>query len=115
MVGAAVAGTVSAESAGFREPIPNRAFLLRGSSLLAPDNALALLFYFFGQYRAKYSLLKQVSDPGRQKVASKVHVLCEAIEKNQKRRAETSPAFSLEVFCDFFHTASPKALTFDSI
>ena len=58
---------------------------------------------FVGQHRTDRLLLRQFSDHGRPKVVSKVGVSREASqEKSKKRRAKTSPAFSLDVFRTFF-------------
>ena len=58
---------------------------------------------FVGQHRTNRLLLRPVSDHGRPKIVSKVGVSREASqEKSKKRRAKTSPAFSLDVFRTFF-------------
>ena len=58
---------------------------------------------FVGQHCTNRLLLRQVSDHGRPKIVSKVGVSREASqEKSKKRRAKTSPAFSLDVFRTFF-------------
>ena len=58
---------------------------------------------FVGQHRTDRLLLRPFPDHGRPKIVSKVSVSCEASqEKSKKRRAKTSPAFSLDVFRIFF-------------
>ena len=58
---------------------------------------------FVGQHRIDRLLLRPFSDHGRPKIVSKVGVSREASqEKSKKRRAKTSPAFSLDVFRTFF-------------
>ena len=48
-------------------------------------------------------LLRQVSEHGRPTMMAKVGVSREATQKkSKKRRAKTSPAFSLDVFRTFF-------------
>ena len=54
-------------------------------------------------------LLRPVSDHGRPKIVSKVGVSREASQKkSKKRRAKTSPAFSLDVFRTFFRQPRAK-------
>ena len=58
---------------------------------------------FVGQPRTNRLLLRPVSDHGRPKIVSEVGVSREASQKkSKKRRAKTSPAFSLDVFRTFF-------------
>ena len=63
---------------------------------------------FVGQPRTNRLLLIPVSDHGRPETVSKVGVSPEASQKmSKKRRAKTSPAFSLDVFRTFFR--QPRA------
>ena len=58
---------------------------------------------FVGQPRTNRLLLRPVLDHGRPKILSKVGVSREASQKkSKKRRAKTSPAFSLNVFFGLF-------------
>ena len=66
---------------------------------------------FVGQHRTNRLLLRPVSDHGRPKIVSKVGVSREASQKkSKKRRAKTSPAFSLDVFRTFFRQHRAKHL-----
>ena len=66
---------------------------------------------FVGQPRTNRLLLRPVSDHGRPKIVSKIGVSREASQKkSKKRRAKTSPAFSLDVFRTFFRQHRAKHL-----
>ena len=66
---------------------------------------------FVGQHRTNRLLLRPVSEHGRPKFVSKVGVSREASQKkSKKRRAKTSPAFSLDVFRIFFRQHRAKHL-----
>ena len=106
-VGAAVADTVSAESAGSGESagvLQNRFFCSEGHHFwLGMALSRYVFLTFVGQPRTNRLLLRPVSDHGCPKIVSKVGVSREASqEKSKKRRAKTSPAFSLDVFRSFF-------------
>ena len=71
---------------------------------------------FVGQPHTNRLLLRQFSDDGRPKIVSKVGVSREAsLKKSKKRRAKTSPAFSLDVFRTFFRQHRATKFTFDGI
>ena len=58
---------------------------------------------FVGQHRTNRLLLRPFSEHGHPKIVSEVGVSREASQKkSKKRRAKTSPAFSLDVFRTFF-------------
>ena len=72
---------------------------------------MMFLLTFVGQPRTNRLLLRPVSDHGRPKIVSKVGVSREASQKkSNKRRAKTSPAFSLDVFRTFFRQHRAKHL-----
>ena len=88
-------------------PFPRNPLNCRACSkiaVFAERIALALCFLsFVGQHRTDRLLLRLVSDHGRPNIVSKVGVSREASQKkSKKRRAKTSPAFSLDVFRTFF-------------
>ena len=106
-VGAAVADTVSAESPESAESpglFQNPCFCLEGRNFwLGTALSRDVFLTFVGQPRTNGLLLRQVSEHGRPNFVSKVGVSHEASQKkSKKRRAETSPAFSLDVFRTFF-------------
>ena len=106
-VGAAVAATVSAESAGSAGSagvFQNRCFCREGRHFwLGTALSRDVFLTFVGQPRTNRLLLRPVSDHGRPTIVSKVGVSREASQKkSKKRRAKTSPAFSLDVFRTFF-------------
>ena len=114
-VGAAVAATVSGESAGSTGSagvFQNHCFCAGDRHFwlgmaLSRDVCLTLV----GQPHTNRLLLRPVSDHGRPKIVSKVGVSREASQKkSKKRRAKTSPAFSLDVFRTFFRQHRAKHL-----
>ena len=91
----------SGESAG---EFPNHGVCLEGRHFwLWAALSRDVFLTFVGQPRTNRLLLRPVSDHGRPKIVSKVGVSREASQKkSKKRRAKTSPAFSLDVFRTFF-------------
>ena len=102
-VGAAVAATVSADSPESPGVFQNRCFCSEGRHFwLGTALSRDVFLTFVGQPRTNRLLLGPVSDHGRPTIASKAGVSREASQKkSKKRRAKTSPAFSLDVFRTF--------------
>ena len=111
-VGAAVVATVSAESGELPSVFQNRCFCREGRHFwLGAALSRYVFFSFVGQHRTDRLLFRPVSDYGRPKIVSEVGVSREASqEKSKKRRAKTSPAFSLDVFRTFFRQHRAKHL-----
>ena len=113
-VGAAVAAAVSADSPESAESagvFQNRCFCCEGRHFwLGTALSRDVFLTFVGQPRTNRLLLRPVSDHGRPKIVSKVGVSREASQKkSKKRRAKTSPAFSLDVFRTFFRQHRAKS------
>ena len=86
------------------------AFVVRVVTFSSGRRSRMIFFLaFVGQPHMNRLLLRPLSDHGRPKIVSKVGVSREeSQQKSKKRRAKTSPAFSLDVFRTFFRQHRAK-------